>query len=203
MNNSIAFISDLHIKKLDRASDFRLTDDEFHEFLAALLKDHKFVVIVGDLFEAWQGRWPTRECAIEEIKKTKVAFPKSIKLINENKKLILVYGNHDVILSEIQLIKKRPINEFSLNDILAYHGTYDFINKSMPKTSMFFSWCAGLLEKKFGEDADEKIDIFFKGLGFRLFNSMAQFKEAKKKAMNNDVRYVINGHTHQAMVKTF
>lgn len=200
----IAIISDLHIKQKDQSSDFFLSDDEFYNFLINLVENHEKVLIDGDLFELWQGKWPTTKSIVEEFENTVEAYKKSINYIFNNSKISIIVGNHDVYLLQRSNLPKRILNYWHHENIHVVHGVYDLFNQKLPKVARVMSWMAGIGERVFGSEFDEGLDEALQNSIFKPFSNRKQIKESIEIIKENpDIDIVINGHTHYRDYREF
>ena len=205
----IACLSDLHIKKRDKASDFYFTDEELFDFFIKLKSECDLIVIDGDIFELWQGTWPTENSKTKEIDRIFENFPSTMALLTVDEQFILNYGNHDDKLPQDKRFNAYEVYTNIVSpkgSIRIDHGIRDFLNTKVRFIPRLGCWFVGLFERLFNPNIERVMNYWLDKLFYIeiVGTNKAQLDYFKKLIDNDDdlVCYV-NGHTHKPQIVKF
>lgn len=147
----IAAISDLHLGFGDRADRFVHEPRVMHRFLDRLEANHDLIVVVGDLYETWQGtRFGDPRGALAAIQTT---YPRlSARLSGPPYRL--VSGNHDPLIESQEHGTRHLEIAADGHRILFTHGhQWDRPLKRSRPLGYLFAWGTGALNRLGGPAA--------------------------------------------------
>jgi len=156
----IAAISDLHLGFGDRADRFGHKPSEMLAFLDDLEAQHDLIVVVGDLYETWQGRrLGDMRATFAEIRRT---YPKlSARMSTAPYRLIV--GNHDPLVEEEGATRQLEIVADGVRMLFTHGHQWDPPLKRTKPLAYTFAFSTGVLNRLDGRAAS-----VVKGLRDRL-----------------------------------
>ena len=199
----IAVISDLHLGKKDKLDQFHRNlgaETQLYKLLTYLENNVDKIILLGDIFETLRSKSPTKR--EEELRNILKAYPKIAEKIKNNKKYILIQGNHDEasgkVLGAPSVLKLKDGD----SHIAFFHGhqvdhlVYDFVEKNFWK---FGTWAGGWLER-LGFDITRKMN---KNSKFKALNDLWKVGKFEKSAVEFGKKLkadiVVTGHSHHPM----
>lgn len=186
-------ISDLHLNYIEPVHK---DIDLFNYFTSFLNKKYK-ILLLGDIYDIIRNesfKYKREYFAIRGY------YPKTTTLIEENKNIIYIEGNHDAVLKQKKYIEK-IISNFELkyhNRILYFahghvfddtNGRFHFIGDTISRIFGFF------VENVKNKDIVDNIQSLEK-----IDNTHKKLKKGAKQLLNV-YDFVIMGHTHKQFIK--
>lgn len=200
----IASLSDIHISS-GKHNSCKIQDEEFYIFLLTLLTYVDRVYLNGDFLDLWKSKWPTKKSQFKELNNINKEYPKTLKLILDEPRIIWNAGNHDELVQRIDGNDRDIIINSNGEKILIWHGQLDIFNKYFSFIGRIITYIEFNIEKFLKL---LRLNFLFKYLkkayyyfGFRNKKQINQFK----KNIDNDDNLicVFNGHTHKAQILEF
>jgi UDP-2,3-diacylglucosamine pyrophosphatase LpxH len=195
----IKVISDIHLG-IRLSNDFKVDKDLFLEFLKDTADECDYLVLLGDVFECWESDFQTQ---VERFNEIKVVYKEIVDFIENTDNVILISGNHDVIVYREKLIEKVKRFKIIENDkyklYFAHGHQSDVFNSSSSWVGRIIARFVGFAENYIDPDIDESLNKLLKTLMFpdnykTLEHGLGVAKEYK-------CDFVIYGHTHFPMVE--
>jgi len=194
----IKVISDIHLG-ITNSNDFLLNKNDFLITLTKLSKENDYLILLGDVFECWETNFNSQE---EHFHKLKKEYNEIINFIENTNNVILISGNHDVIVWQKKLIKKVKRYYIIKNgkfDLYFAHGHQaDVFNSTFSWIGRTISELVGLAENYIDPDIDLSLT--------KLLNTFDNHSDDNTMEHGFCVGYkygcdlVVYGHTHTPMV---
>jgi UDP-2,3-diacylglucosamine pyrophosphatase LpxH len=212
----IKVVSDIHIGiPGSNCNDCHFTDDQIFAFLTKSCENHDNVILNGDIFECWESSEAGGhgfESQLKQLKNISVHFPKTIKLINTNDKIVLIYGNHDIILNhknQNTLTKVKETFTATEHDFTihfahghrgdTYNKNYNFCGYTFEPIGRFLSYLSHLGELYINKNMEHHLIAIQKTIMPAHDDSQIK-KHAINIARNKKYNMVVFGHTHNSEI---
>lgn len=202
----IAVISDLHLGRKNKLDQFNRNlgaEAQLYTLFKYLENHVDKIILLGDVFETMRGKTLDHEARLRAVLKD---YPKISDKILNNKKYVLIQGNHDLItgkvLNALEMLKIKDNG----TSIAFFHGhqldpiVSSFWVKKFGRTGV---WIGGWLERM-GFDVTQKSNLSSKIKALNdqwkvgKFENMAAVMGAE---LGADI--VVTGHSHHPMKVEF
>lgn len=189
--NKYLLLSDIH---LNSHSIIKKDIDIYNYFIKHLKKGY-VIILVGDIFDIIVSELIKFK---REYKAIKACYPKTSKLIENNKNIIYIKGNHDAVLERLNIhpnIRENFDIVFKNYKIHIEHGhMHDLPNGKCHCVGDSVSRIWGCCKQNvLNEDFADKIAT--------IDDIVKSHKKLKKKARKSNDNLTIFGHTHKKYLK--
>lgn len=203
----LAFISDLHAGRADKADACLLTDRELIALFERILLRACPLVMVGDILELLRSGLPWNDGAeFSEIAKARPLFITWFHRAVMDGRVVLVNGNHDQYLRQILFVPcyltggifPGAVKKWIRGPLLAEHGHHaDFVAHKLPFLSRLGAWFFGCLVRAGLMDEDSPWRRWGEAFPPGAALDLATFHEyARKRTAELGCTIGIFGHTH-------
>lgn len=202
----IAALSDLHIGTRRFTDAFLHDRAHFIRFLDALEAHHDHVVLVGDVYQAEHGPWPSKAVAARELARARRRVPELAERFDAPP-YVYVHGNHDLIARD-ELGAHESVTLGDDDDTCArgarvhfVHGhQYDPIYSGARPAAIAATWFAGRVRAAGLRPVAQWLetrDIEIKDQRFRREHGPYD-RAGRALLKQHHARVVVMGHTHVA-----
>jgi UDP-2,3-diacylglucosamine pyrophosphatase LpxH len=195
----IKIISDIHLG-LNESNDFMIDKSKFLIFLIKLSNENDYLILLGDVFECWESEFDSQSKRFCDLK---IEYKDIIDFIENTENVILISGNHDVIVYRdklIQKVKRFFVVECGLYSLYFSHGHQsDIYNSDYMFIGRLITRLVGLAENYIDPDIDHSLSKLLDT--FNPHDDYITLEHALCVAKDNNYDLVVYGHTHSPMVK--
>jgi UDP-2,3-diacylglucosamine pyrophosphatase LpxH len=193
----IKIISDIHLG-ISNSNDFLLDKNDFLITLKKLSNENDYLILLGDVFECWESDFESQE---QRFCRIKHEYSEIINFIEETNNVILISGNHDVIVWQKKLIKK-------VKRFFKIEGKYNLYFAHGHQADLFnynFSWIGRTITRFVGlaeNYIDPNIDVSLSKLlsTFDKHSDNNTMEHGFCVGFDYNCDLVVYGHTHSPML---
>lgn len=195
----IYVLSDIHLG-VGKSNDFLLDKDEFLVTLKTLSQTCDYLVLLGDVFECWESNFDSQYNTFCKISNK---YYDIVNFIETTDNIILISGNHDVVVWQMKLIdkvKRHKVIEHGLFKLYFAHGHQaDVFNSTYWWVGRVITRLCGLAETYIDPDIDTDMTKLAHTFVSSSINNLTM-EHGLILALKNKYDFVVYGHTHNPQV---
>lgn len=192
----IAVISDMHMGNADGADHFGHDDGRFVRFLRFLEDNFQRIVLLGDLYETLNGRWPGGGRA--QLQRCRNAHSKVAERF-EGAQYLTLQGNHDLVLATEGAPAELRLDLDGVRMLFIHGHQHDWGFRHVRRLGETMSWLGGWLKRTGLRGLIRRAEPFEARLRSPFKSpERCRFQQwAVALARERDVDVIVTAHTHE------